>query len=439
MRDFITSLPVENSHYSLKTSNKKFLSPDFESIKNIYEVFIDIYPELKNLASYQKFVKVFNEYDISIRPLKIDVCSTCDDYNSQIRAFTPSKNSAQINSLKTLKNLHLKEAEKFYQKLKELKSELKFDKTQAILTIDYQKNVPLPDTKRNIEYYLRKISIKNFCIYDEKSLKATMFTYSEHFAMKGANEVISAIDFYLKNYLSSEIKILHLFCDNCFGQNKNKFLWTFFQTLIHKNFLKEVIIYYPIPGHSRLSCDRAFALIERKLKTHEKIYSLNQYINLVKKSNNKNPFRIVYLNYPLTDNLKIDENPIAKVYNYKKCFENYLKSQLEYCAEVRIIKFKEINCEISLSLSEPKFLLMNLFKKNFNKELLAEKIKSIVLAYDKMLPITREKLYDVNKLIESLHLPENITFYQSLYSSESASDISNSKKKLYSHMKLNLK
>jgi hypothetical protein len=137
--------------------------------------------------------------------------------------------------------------------------------------------------------------------------------------------------------------------------------------------------------------------------------------------------------------LKIDKNPIAKVYNYKKCFENYLKSQLEYCAEVRIIKFKEINCEISLSLFEPKFLLMNLFKKNLNKELLAEKIKSIALAYDKMLPITREKLYDVNKLIESLHLPENITFYQSLYSSESASDISNSKKKLYSHMKLNLK
>ncbi len=48
MRDFITSLPVENSHYSLKTSNKKFLSPDFESIKNIYKVFIDIYPELKD-------------------------------------------------------------------------------------------------------------------------------------------------------------------------------------------------------------------------------------------------------------------------------------------------------------------------------------------------------------------------------------------------------
>jgi hypothetical protein len=50
----------------MKTSNKKFLSPDFESIKNIYKVFIDIYPELKDLASYQKFVKVFNEFDISI-------------------------------------------------------------------------------------------------------------------------------------------------------------------------------------------------------------------------------------------------------------------------------------------------------------------------------------------------------------------------------------
>ncbi len=45
----------------------------------------------------------------------------------------------------------------------------------------------------------------------------------------------------------------------------------FFQYTIDIGLLNKVIIYYPIPGHSRLSCDRAFSLIEKKLKTNEKI------------------------------------------------------------------------------------------------------------------------------------------------------------------------
>jgi hypothetical protein len=36
--------------------------------------------------------------------------------------------------------------------------------------------------------------------------------------------------------------------------------------------------------------------------------------NIIKNSNERNPFRIVYLNFSLTDNLQPDNNPIAKVY-----------------------------------------------------------------------------------------------------------------------------
>ena len=87
-----------------------------------------------------------------------------------------------------------------------MKSSLKSDEKQAILTIDYQKNISFPDTKRNFEYYLRKLSVQTFCIYDEKTFKATLFTYAEHFAMKGANEVISCIDFYLKIFYQKKLK-----------------------------------------------------------------------------------------------------------------------------------------------------------------------------------------------------------------------------------------
>jgi hypothetical protein len=44
----------------------------------------------------------------------------------------------------------------------------------------------------------------------------------------------------------------------------------FFQYTIDIGLLNKVIIYYPIPRRSRLAGDRAFSLIEKKLKTNEK-------------------------------------------------------------------------------------------------------------------------------------------------------------------------
>ena len=122
-------------------------------------------------------------------------------------------------------------------------------------------------------------------------------------------------------------------------------------------------MYFPIPGHRRLSCDRAFVLIVRKLKVCEKLYSPNQYINIIKNSSIKNPFKIVYLNYPLTNDMKNDDNLIAKVFDHKFCYEKFVKTQLDHCVDVRIIKFNSINCEVSLKLNEPEFKSMSLFKK----------------------------------------------------------------------------
>ncbi len=78
----------------------------------------------------------------------------------------------------------------------------------AAITLDYEKNLPIPVTKVSSEYYMRQLWLHNFCIHNMVNEKAEMFVYSEHFAGKGANEVISFLDFYI-NRLSSEIKILY--------------------------------------------------------------------------------------------------------------------------------------------------------------------------------------------------------------------------------------
>ncbi len=58
-------------------------------------------------------------------------------------------------------------------------------------------------------------------------------------------------------------------------------------------------------------------------------------MNLVKNARKKNPFRAVFGNFPLTDNLMPDSLPIVAVYNYKELIENSIKSDFLHLTEVR--------------------------------------------------------------------------------------------------------
>ena len=139
---------------------------------------------------------------------------------------------------------------------------MKDDCDIAVIAMNFQKNLPLPLTNIGQEYYKRQLWLHNFCIHDNVNNHAWMFLYSENFAAKGPNEVISCLDFYI-NRLSSKIRKQHIFADNCFSQNKNRYLFSYLYAAAHLK-LDEVYIHNPIPGHSRMPCDRDFAHIEKK-------------------------------------------------------------------------------------------------------------------------------------------------------------------------------
>ena len=86
--------------------------------------------------------------------------------------------------------------------------------------------------------------------------------------------MISFIDFYVEK-LDPNINVLYIFCDNACFQNKNRYNWLYFLSLIKYRKLDEIIVIYPIPGHSYLDCDRDFGRIEkiglklRKLVFHQ--------------------------------------------------------------------------------------------------------------------------------------------------------------------------
>lgn len=152
------------------------------------------------------------------------------------------------------------------------------------------------------EYYLRQLWMHNFGIHNLTDNTATMYLYTENYALKWPNVVISALsDFIDTNKKPTQTK-LEIYCDNCYGQKKNKYVFAFLDNLCALGKFETASIYFPIPGHSMMPIDRDFALIERKRIKCEKIYTPVSYIEMIINCKNTNKFNIVFLQRNLSEN-----------------------------------------------------------------------------------------------------------------------------------------
>ncbi len=222
-------------------------------------------------------------------------------------------------------------------KLNEAKEIVK-DPTHCALCFDYQKNLPLPVTNAGPEYYKRQLWIHNFDVYDFSVGIGTMFFYSEHYAKKGPNEVLSCLEYFLKTHVPDGVKHLHLFADNCFGQNKNRFMICFLKYLVDSGRFDSISFQFPIPGHSWMPCDKDFGKIEKlRLKT-ETVTSPSEYMETVKKSQMNPPFRVVYVEHPLTDDLENDGTPVCRVKDYKAVIGKF-SNAINGITKIRALKF----------------------------------------------------------------------------------------------------
>ena len=233
---------------------------------------------------------------------------------------------AMIKQRKIENELHLRQADVFNVQLKEASESAKkmiADNDTAVIAIDFQKSLPLPLTGVTKEFYKRQLWIHNFCIHDCVNENATMFLCAERYVGKGPNEVISCLDYFISALLSS-MKKLKIFADNRFSQNKNKYIVAYFHSIVHSN-LEEIQVFYPLPGHSRLPCDRDFASIEKRRRRKNRVVKPPEWVSLVKETNISNPCKICFVEHPLTDNVTPDGTSVVKVKDFKAGFDQLLR------------------------------------------------------------------------------------------------------------------
>jgi hypothetical protein len=94
----------------------------------------------------------------------------------------------EISALKVNLQKYQMEAQNFYKVKKEIKELVKLNDKIYAISLDYEKNLPIPVTNVSSEYYMRQLWIHTF-----KNETADMFVYSEHFSGKGPSEYVKLI------------------------------------------------------------------------------------------------------------------------------------------------------------------------------------------------------------------------------------------------------
>ena len=184
---------------------------------------------------------------------------------------TKSAGPDERQSLQLQRELHLRKADRFYKSLQADTQDSKSSASICTHAFDFEQNLPLPHLPVGEIFYSRQLWLYAFVVHCCSDDSASNFCWDETVAKKGANEVISCLDYYFTRTLPDEVDTLNLYSDGCGGQNKNRFVIMYLYSLVKLGRFKKIKHVFPIRGHSFLPCDRDFAIIEQK-KRKKSVY-----------------------------------------------------------------------------------------------------------------------------------------------------------------------
>lgn len=147
------------------------------------------------------------------------------------------------------------------------------------ISFNYMQNFALPHLRIQDTFYLRQLTVSVFGIHNIKTGKARYYIYHEGTCSKGANVVGTFLLDYIKS-IPNNIKHLHVFSDNCYGQNRNHTIIRMFLLLAYNRF-ESVTWYFQIRGHSYMPNNRDFVHIKKELKTEDHLFTLKQIVRII--------------------------------------------------------------------------------------------------------------------------------------------------------------
>lgn len=271
IRKHINTIPRIESHYCRSHSSKEYIEGS-KSIADLHRDYLELCKQ-ENAPSgnYLMYFKIFNEeFNLAFHLPKKDQCEVCLQY----RSLTEEEKITMEEKF----NRHVKEKD-LSRKEKEL--DKNSDKDTKVIVYDLQAVLPCPTGEASSFYYVSKLNVLNFTLYDIKSHEGTCFLWHEGEAHRGSNEIGSCILKFLQ-IICEQDKDLNVvfYSDNCTGQNKNKFIIALYLYALYNLPLKSITHKFFVVGHGQSEGDSVHAMIERQIKKYKKsspIYVPDQY------------------------------------------------------------------------------------------------------------------------------------------------------------------
>ena len=388
------------SHYSRgKSKGRKYLSP-LLSVAEMHRLYVEKYEREAETpcVKYSLYAKIFNsEFNLTFGNPKTDTCPTCEIFKNRL----------------TVHWEHLDSAERFYSDLRYSTELVKGDCHVLTLTFDFQQNLPLPHIPVGDMFYLQQLWMYVFGIHSCGDNQVTMYCWPEVVAKRGSDEVISCLQHFLLR-VPATVNTLCLYSDGCPGQNKNMNVMSYLFTLVTTGRFLRITHTFPVRGHSFLSNDRDFGRTEMRKRKHERIYTCDQWMDVIRKARVRKPFEVV-----ACDDAMFLDWCVHLSQSFKKTIKNTAKRALNI-SNARVLEYASTHpTEVWVKYSpDGEWHTFSILKRGVTPTLpqpaTSQKYKELVAMKEK-------KAIDLKKIVEKYVPTEFKGYYEAIMPSTEAS------------------
>lgn len=405
IRSHIKSFPTVPSHYCRANSTRQFIEGSL-NISMMYRLYVEKCKE-QNIESAKKnmYQTIFNqEFNISFFKPKKDLCICCEAFKNL--------NQSDVDKLDVEENYNRHQEEK-----KLCRQEREYDthdEDTIISCFDLQAVLITPRGEVSQFYYKRRLACYNFTVYNIKDIEGTCYFWHEGIGKRGSCEIGSCLYQYINKQENKGKKIV-FYCDNCGGQNKNKFIVSLLMYCVMTMNIPSISLKFLTVGHTQNEGDSMHARIENEAQRILKggpIYEPSQWVSIIKcaKKNGKpyivnevqqeELFDLKKLSTELGNNYNINEDGDKVMWNLIKVFEIEKDNPT-------ILKYKT-------SYNEKTFKTINIRqKKRKSSEFNIPELKTLTSSHK----ISDEKKKDLLSLCSCNAIPKSHwAFYENLKS-----------------------